>query len=135
MEGTPEYMAYHQAKHRCTNPSSKLWDNYGGRGIEFRFSSFEQFFAELGRRPSSRHSIDRIDNDGHYEPSNCRWATYEEQNNNRRKRRKPRRQRLLTADGRTMNVRQWAQETGIDENVISTRLHRGWSPERAVGLE
>lgn len=134
MNGTPEYMAYHQAKHRCTNPNSKSWDCYGGRGIRFSFMSFEQFFAELGLRPSPRHSLDRVDNEGHYEPGNIRWATREEQSNNRRKRNKPTRQRFVTANGRTMNIRQWAEETGVSENAITKRLGRGWPPEEAVGV-
>jgi hypothetical protein len=60
------------------------WKDYGGRGIEFRFISIEQFFAELGPRASPAHSLDRKDNDGHYEPGNVRWATKTEQQLNRR---------------------------------------------------
>jgi hypothetical protein len=83
--GTPEYRAFQGAKQRCTNQNSGEWAHYGGRGIEFRFKSFEQFFAELGRRPSTKHSVDRFpNNDGHYEPGNVRWATRVQQRNNRR---------------------------------------------------
>jgi hypothetical protein len=90
MSTTPEFAAYRGAKHRCTNPNDKLWMNYGGRGIQFHFLSFEQFFAELGLKPTPKHSLDRRDNDGNYEPGNVRWATETEQQNNRRpfKRRK-----------------------------------------------
>lgn len=87
MRHTPEYRAFHHAKHRCRNPKDKSYPNYGGRGIEFRFESFEEFFAEVGPRPSTKHSIDRIDNDGHYEKGNVRWATQLEQVTNQRKRR------------------------------------------------
>jgi hypothetical protein len=82
---TPEYRAYNSAKNRCTNPNNTAYYNYGGRGIEFRFKSFEEFIAEVGNRPSSKHSLDRFpNNDGHYEPGNVRWATKQEQARNRR---------------------------------------------------
>jgi hypothetical protein len=81
--GTPEYQAYQDAKKRCTIPTNKNWSGYGGRGIKFLFTSFEQFFAELGRRPEGK-TLDRINNDGNYEPGNVRWATPLEQIHNRR---------------------------------------------------
>jgi len=85
LHDSPEYTAYDDAKRRCRKPTHKSWKDYGGRGIEFRFTSFPQFFAELGPRPEGM-SLDRKDNDGHYEPGNVRWATWSEQRRNQRKR-------------------------------------------------
>lgn len=80
-----EYRSYHGAKNRCNNPNCPKYRHYGGRGIEFRFSSFDQFLAEVGEKPTRLHSIDRIDNEGHYEPGNVKWSTQKEQIANRRK--------------------------------------------------
>jgi hypothetical protein len=79
-----ELRAFYSAKNRCTNPKHPRFADYGGRGIEFRFGSFEEFFAELGSKPTRNHSVDRINNDGHYEKGNVRWATRKEQVANRR---------------------------------------------------
>ena len=81
--GTPEYKAYWNARQRCTDPKLKCFADYGGRGIKFLFTSFEQFFAELGPRPDGM-TLDRKDNDGNYEPGNVRWATRQQQYHNRR---------------------------------------------------
>jgi hypothetical protein len=81
-----EYQSYHAARQRCLNPKDARYPDYGERGIEFRFQSFEQFFAILGERPSGL-LLERIDNNGHYEPGNVKWATRSAQQRNQRPRR------------------------------------------------
>ena len=83
MSRTPEWDAYVHAQQRCNNPKTKGYKDYGGRGIKFRFISFEQFFAEIGRRPKGR-SLDHKNNNGNYEPGNVRWATRFQQAHNKR---------------------------------------------------
>jgi hypothetical protein len=75
-------VSYLAAKYRCTNPNAHNYARYGGRGIKFRFESFEQFYRKLGDRPAGM-TLDRINTDGHYEVGNVRWATKRTQSNNR----------------------------------------------------
>jgi len=84
MSLTPEWKAWHNAKDRCSNPRNKSFKRYGARGIKFLFTNFEQFFEAVGPRPSALHSLERINNGGHYELGNIRWATGVEQQANRR---------------------------------------------------
>jgi hypothetical protein len=123
---SPEYASWRDMHTRCENPNHNSCERYGGRGITIceRWNSFENFLADMGPKPSPKHQIDRIDNDGNYEPSNCQWATRTEQANNRCS------NRLLTVDGRTQTFAQWEREA----NIPSARLHyyitrRGFSLE------
>ena len=85
---TPEYQTWCRMMKRCYTPSDPRYHYYGGRGISvcMRWHSYPSFFSDMGPRPSPKHSIDRINNDGNYEPGNCRWATALQQQNNRRPR-------------------------------------------------
>jgi hypothetical protein len=125
---TPEYKAWQSMKARCQNPSDKRYKNYGGRGISIcpEWESFETFFADMGQRPSSKHSIDRIDNSKGYSPDNCRWTTQAKQLRNTR------RTRLITFQGETRCIADWAEILGIHRNTITGRLRRGWSVENAL---
>jgi hypothetical protein len=100
---------------------------YGGRGIKFLYPSFEAFLADVGQPPSDNHTLDRLDSDGHYGPGNCRWATIEEQANNKRS------NHLLTFQGRTQTLAQWARELQLPEAALGLRLNRyGWTVEKAL---
>jgi hypothetical protein len=123
-----EYSSWQAMHTRCTNPNDKNYKHYGGRGIIVceRWNSFECFLSDLGPKPSVKHEIDRIDNDGHYEPGNCRWTTRVEQQNNKRTNRR------VAAFGRIRTLARWARECGIKYTIARRRLERGWSAERAL---
>lgn len=110
---TVEYEAYSHAKRRCNIPKDPGYKNYGGRGIEFRFESFPQFLAEIGPRPTPKHSLDRKDNDGHYEIGNVRWATKKEQERNRTT------NRFLTINGIRLCIAEWAELTNKKHQYIT----------------
>ena len=130
MSGTPEYYAWKDMKRRCLNPNHKAYSDYGGRGIgvcDRWKNSFENFFVDMGTKPSPKHSIDRIDNNGDYSPENCKWSTRVEQQNNLRNN-KP----LITIGNETYTIAQWTEEKGYDKSVIYNRLENGWSEFDAV---
>lgn len=126
---TTEYKSWTHIIWRCYNRNCSTYSLYGGRGItvcEQWRNSFEAFYDDMGDKPSRQHSIDRKDNDGHYEPGNCVWATQREQARNRRN------NRLLTFDGRAQCIAAWAEELGIQTDTLKRRIYVGWSVERAL---
>lgn len=124
---TREYVAFQAAKDRCSNAANQAYRNYGGRGIEFRFGSFEEFLAYLGPKPSPKHSLDRYPNvNGHYEPGNVRWATATEQQNNKRN------NRVIEFRGEKATTAEWCRRLGVPVQLVFQRLHYGWCDECAL---
>jgi hypothetical protein len=131
MSDSNEYNIWHKMLLRCTDPSNPGYINYGGRGVSVcdRWKSFQNFLADMGPRPSAEHSIDRYpNNDGDYEPDNCRWATRVEQNNNTR------RNRMVEYLGQVMTLAQAIEKSGSAHRygTILKRINSGWSVERAL---
>lgn len=126
MFGTPVYSAWSSAIARCHNVNDKDYPKYGGRGItvcdRWR-ESFENFYADMGDKPSPQHSIDRVDNSLGYSSDNCRWATHTTQNNNRRS------NQLLTYNGETKTAAEWSRQTGIKYTTLLRRMDKGWPAE------
>lgn len=124
---TPEYIAWSNIIGRCENKNHQAFDNYGGRGIkmcaEWR-SSFERFLSDVGSRPSDDHSLDRINNDGNYEPGNVRWATLSEQAKNRREQRRD-------GEGRFKGE---MKDIGTSEAVIQQQIRLGLGLEPGLVL-
>lgn len=127
----PEYRTWVQIHSRCNNPNVKGYANYGGRGIQVcsRWSGkagFKNFLADMGQRPSDKHTIERKDVDGPYSPENCRWATHKEQGANTR------RTRLVTYQGETLCISEWERRYGFPRSALQSRLRQGWSMDEAL---
>lgn len=123
-----EYRAWVFMVQRCTNPERERYPRYGGRGIRVceRWMKFENFLADMGRAPSKEHSLDRKDNDGHYEPSNCRWATRKEQAMNKSTTVR------YEIDGKVWPVRELCRAYNVPYSTFRYRLAKGMSPEAAI---
>lgn len=121
MRYSPEYKSWDGMRRRCLNSNHKYFKHYGGRGITVceRWSSFVNFFADMGVKPSPKHGIERIDNDGNYEPGNCRWATTAEQNANRANRRE------FAFDGKSLSLPEWARAQGIPLGTLKSAIYKG----------
>lgn len=138
LSGTAEYKAWKKIKERCYNKKCKEYKYYGGRGIKMcnRWRcSFQNFFSDMGNRPinmkgrkRNEYSIERRNTNKNYTPDNCYWATQSQQSRNRRD------SILLTFNGRTMSLHNWADEFGIDPNVVKARYYRGKSVEACLTI-
>jgi hypothetical protein len=129
--GTTEFTIWSDIKKRCLNSNHAAYNNYGGRGIKICDQwrdSFEAFFADMGQRPSLDHSIDRKDNDGNYEPDNCRWATRAEQAANKRN------NLIVTAFGKTAHLASFLPVKGGSPEYcrVWCRIKRGMSAQDAI---
>ncbi len=125
---TSEYATWAVMLQRCNNPRNKKFPRYGARGITVceRWQSFSNFLADMGPRPTTGHSLDRIDNNGNYEPGNCRWATRSEQQRNTST------NHSVTFQGETLCLTAWAERTGISFSALKCRFRNGWSAEKAL---
>jgi hypothetical protein len=129
MKRSVEYRTWGHIKTRCLNARNPAFPRYGGRGIavcERWASSFPAFYEDMGPRPSPKHSIDRIDPNGNYEPGNCRWALPGQQNSNRSS------VRIVEYQGRRDTIAGWSRQTGIPYLRLRRRIVAGWTPERAL---
>ncbi len=125
---TPEYTAWAHMIQRTTNTNCPAYSEWGGRGIGVcdEWLDFRAFYADMGDRPTAKHSLERRDNEKGYSPKNCYWATDREQTRNTR------RNRLVEWNNRTQTATDWALELGASPHSLNTRFRRGWSVERAM---
>lgn len=124
----PEYLVWRAIINRCENPLVESYRNYGGRGIKVceRWHVFENFIADMGRRPHPRLTVERVDNSGDYCKKNCIWATRKEQNSNRRD------NVFLTFEGKTKTLSEWARLRGLLRETLRDRIRRGWDHASAI---
>ena len=128
MTKTPTFKSWESMKQRCLNQNSPDYSNYGGRGIqvcERWVSSFDTFLADMGDRPAGT-TLDRIDPNGNYEPSNCRWASGKTQNNNQRATKR------YLFNGKELTASEISELTGVQQRLIVDRMRAGWKIEDAV---
>lgn len=134
MSGSPEWLAWKNMRNRCNSETHQAYANYGGRGISVhpawnaKSDGFEAFFEHVGPRPGDEYQLDRIDNEGNYEPGNVRWTTCGENQRNRRNIHR------LTIDGDTRTVSEWSRLSGTGNVLIAYRLKSGHSAKDAVWM-
>lgn len=132
MSRTAEHNTWCEIRRRCEDVKRENYATHGARGIRVceRWQTFENFYADMGPRPSNKHTIERINNDGHYEPGNCKWATHHEQGLNRRN------NFIVTAFGKTAPLGYFLPITDANSEKAYKRAHerimRGWDAERAI---
>lgn len=125
-EWSPLYRTWSAMRERCTNPKQKCWHLYGGKGVKIEWASFEDFLRDMGPTFQKGLSIGRKDSNGNYTKDNCRWETTKEQARNTST------NVNVSAFGQTKCISAWAEDVGIDPEVIRRRLIRGWKPEDAI---
>lgn len=126
----PEYKSWQAMMGRCFREKGKRFKSYGGRGITVcaRWKSFANFYLDMGSRPTPKHSLDRRDNDGNYEPSNCRWATDAEQRANKRN------SILVIYNGASVRLMDVPRPTGFTLYHVYGRLKSGWTLDEALTI-
>lgn len=124
----PLYATWANMKTRCSNKKSKNFDIYGGKGVRVceRWIKFENFAADMGPKPSVKHTLDRIDSNGNYEPTNCRWADSVTQGRNTS------RVVLIEFNGQKKCLPEWAAFLKISKPTLKSRIKHGWSVEKAL---
>jgi len=126
---TPEYQSWNDMIQRCCNPKHKHYKSYGGRGIKVSGRwrhSFPTFLDDMGFRPTDKHTLERINNSLGYSPENCKWETRSRQSRNTR------RNHLLTVNGETLCISDWADKISLPHWLIRNRLKQGKTPEEAL---
>lgn len=123
-----EYTIWKRMRTRCNDESDRKYPAYGGRGIKCcdRWNDFELFLSDMGERPSLQHSLDRIDNNGNYEPGNVRWATASQQARNKRN------SRFVEFEGKLVSLADLVERFNVRYGLVSGRLGLGWPIERAI---
>lgn len=113
---------------RCNNPNYRAYHRYGGRGIRVHseWLDFDNFISDMGKKPTSKHQLDRINNDKDYTPDNCKWSTSKEQNNNRSN------NRVVAINGIKNTISEWSRINKVSMGCIYDRIRLGWAIEKAV---
>lgn len=125
----PEYRAWQTMRLRCIEPTNAAYPNYGGRGISVCarwLDSPQAFIDDMGPKPSPKHELDRKDNNGNYEPDNCRWVTRKVNDRNRRN------NRMVEFHGETLTITEWCERLGMPLDTVCKRLSGGWTAEKAL---
>lgn len=127
---TTEYRSWKEMRQRCESSSNHAFKDYGGRGISVcdRWKDYGNFIADMGRKPSPAHSIERVDNEKGYGPNNCKWGTKTEQARNRRS------NKMVDFNGESMSLAAAVERAGLPYARVSMRLRRGMSDQEAFAL-
>jgi len=130
MSNTPTYNSWVGMHDRCKREDHRSWKDYGGRGIYVcaRWEKFENFLIDMGIKPSPKHSIDRIDNNGIYDPKNCQWSLMVDQQRNKRS------NRLINLHGKEIPITVACEILGIQRGMVYQRIRHGWPDHDALHI-